>query len=71
MHNNHVKLDEVSKDYAVHIIGEDEHNYIVQKVLVLKQMSFREFIDSMGNKKFLRFVPMADEVHYFVDDGKI
>ena len=71
MHNNHVKLEQVSKDYAIHVIGEDEHNYIVQAVLVLKKASFREFVDSMGNKMFLRFVPMADEVRYFIDDGEV
>jgi hypothetical protein len=70
MNHPHMTFERVSKEYVVHVIGEDEHNYILQKVLSTKQSTFREFVDSLGAKKFLHFVPMSDDVSYFMDDGK-
>ena len=69
MNHKQMTFNTVSKDYAIHIIGEDVHNYLVERVLMLKKSTHREFVDSMGNKKYLRLVPMGDTITYFIDDS--
>jgi hypothetical protein len=71
MHHDHIKAQRVSKEHAIYIVGDEMHDYLVQRVLMMKKSTHREFVDSLGNQKFLRFVPMADSVEYFIDDGKI
>ena len=71
MQHNHIKTERVSKEHAIYIVGSDIHDYLVEKVLSMKKATHREFVDSLGNQKFLRFVPFSDTVEYFVDDGKI
>jgi hypothetical protein len=71
MNHKHIKIERVSREYAIHIVGEDVHDYLVGKVLAMQKSTHREFVDSLGNQKFLRFVPLTEGVEYFVDDGKI
>jgi hypothetical protein len=71
MHHNHIKTQQVTKEHAIYIVGDEIHDYLVEKVLAMKKSTHREFVDSLGNQKFLRFVPFSDEVKYFIDDGKI
>jgi hypothetical protein len=68
MNHSHVKLQSVTKEYVIHVIGEVKHDFLFQTALSMKKATQCVFVDSFGNHKALRFVPMHENISYFIDD---